>query len=71
MQDKFLYVIEESYQRLYLSKKIVLSNLTDQVRDNKIAYEIFAKSHPTSKEIFYAFELHFDKEMAEFLRLYI
>ncbi|MBK2258531.1 hypothetical protein [Francisella philomiragia] len=69
MQDKFLSVIEESYQSLYLSKKIVLSNLTDRVRDNKIAYEILAKSHPTSKEIFYAFELHFDKKMAEFAEI--
>ncbi len=69
MQDKFLSIIEESYQSLYMSKKLTLSNLTDQVRDNKIAYEILAKSHPTSKEIFYAFELHFDKEMAEFAEI--
>ncbi|QWV00244.1 hypothetical protein [Francisella salimarina] len=69
MQDKFLSVIEESYQSLYMSKKLTLSNLTDQVRDNKIAYEILAKSHPTSKEIFYAFKLHFNKEMAEFAEI--
>ncbi|QEO58190.1 hypothetical protein [Francisella marina] len=69
MQDKFLSVIEESYQSLYMSKKLTLSNLTDQVRDNKIAYEILAKSHPTSKEIFYAFKLHFNEEMAEFAEI--
>lgn len=66
MQEIFLSVIEESYQNLYLSKKLNIANLTDQVRDNKIANEILSKSHPTSKEIFYIFNLHFDKEIAEF-----
>ncbi|QIW10387.1 hypothetical protein [Francisella sp. LA112445] len=69
MQDRFLSVMEESYQNLYLSKKMSLANLTDQVRDNRVAYEILAKSHPTSKEIFYIFNLHFSKEMAEFAEI--
>ncbi|MED7819288.1 MULTISPECIES: hypothetical protein [unclassified Francisella] len=69
MQDRFLAVMEESYQNLYLSKKMNLANLTDQARDNRLAYEILSKSHPTSKEIFYIFNLHFSKEMAEFAEI--
>ena len=69
MQDRFLTVMEESYQNLYLSKKMNLANLNDQVRDNRVAYEILSKSHPTSKEIFYIFDLHFNKEMAEFAEI--
>ncbi|AIT08900.1 membrane protein [Candidatus Francisella endociliophora] len=69
MQERFLSVVEESYQNLYLSKKMNLAKLTDQVRDNKVANEILSKSHPTSKEIFYIFNLHFSKEMAEFAEI--
>ncbi|MFV9924583.1 MAG: hypothetical protein AB8U93_02360 [Francisella endosymbiont of Hyalomma scupense] len=28
-----------------------------------------SKSHPTSKEIFYVFKLHFSKKMAEFAEI--
>lgn len=47
----------------------VIANLTDNVKNNKIAYEILCKSHPTSKEIFYAFNMHFDTEVAEFAEI--
>ena len=35
MEEKFLSVIDESYNNLYLVKKLNLSNLTDQLRDNE------------------------------------
>lgn len=69
MQEKFLAIIDESYSYLYLSKKLNLNNLTDDVKNNKIAYELLSKSHPTSKEIFYAFSIHFNKELAEFAEI--
>ncbi|AXA34129.1 hypothetical protein [Francisella adeliensis] len=69
IQEKFLTVIDESYNNLFLSKKLNLANLTDDVKNNKIAYDILCKSHPTSKEIFYAFDLHFDTEIAEFVQI--
>lgn len=69
MHDRFLSVVDESYQNLYLSKKLNLANLVDQARDNKIAKEILSKTHPTSQEIFYIFDLHFNKEMAEFAEI--
>lgn len=69
MQERFLSVIEDSYQNLYLAKKLNITNLSDQARNDKIAYEILSKSHPTSKEIFYAFNLHFSKEIAEFAEI--
>ncbi|EDO66243.1 hypothetical protein BSY87_00370 [Francisella tularensis subsp. holarctica FSC022] len=69
MQERFLAVIEESYQNLYLSKKLNLIRLTDRVRNKKIAAEILSKSHPTDKEIYYVFNLHFGEEMAQFAEL--
>ena len=50
-------------------KKLNVTNHSDQARNNKIAYEILSKSHPTSKEIFYVFKLHFSKKMAEFVEI--
>ena len=69
LQENFLGVIEESYKNLYLSKRLNLANLTDDVKNNKIAYEILSKSHPSSKEIYYAFDTHFGKEAAEFAEI--
>jgi len=69
LQENFLGVIEESYQNLYLSKRLNLANLTDEVKNNKVAYEILSKSHPSSKEIYYAFDIHFGKDAAEFAEI--
>ena len=65
LQENFLGVVEESYKNLYLSKRLNLANLTDDVKNNKIASEILSKSHPSSREIYYAFDIHFGKEIAE------
>ena len=69
MQERFLSVIDESYSNLYLSKRLNLANLTDDVKANKIAYDILSKSHPTSGEIFYAFDIHFGRDLAEFAQI--
>ncbi|MGQ4005564.1 hypothetical protein QIW49_03630 [Francisellaceae bacterium CB300] len=69
LQENFLGVVEESYKNLYLSKKLNLANLTDDLKNNKIASEILSKSHPSSREIYYAFDIHFGKEIAEFAEI--
>ncbi|MFC4891473.1 hypothetical protein ACFPDQ_00240 [Pseudofrancisella aestuarii] len=67
-EENLLYLIEESYEKLFMAKKLNLEASEGIYRNEKIATHLLSKSHPTDNEIFYAFNLYFNKDIAEFAK---
>ncbi len=66
MLETFLDVVDDSYKKIYQARRARLDLLDDELQREEMVSYLLSKSHPTNREIHYAFSIYFDEEIANF-----